>query len=602
MNNLAYKTPNMYISNRMRTSIHDKVKVCFYGRVSTQHEEQVNALSNQLQWYDSILAQHPNWEKVEVYVDKGVTGTQVKKREGFMRMIADAEKGKFDLICTREVSRFARNTVDSLQYTRQLKDWGVEVYFCNDGIWSLEQDGELRLTIMSAMAQEESKHISERVLAGQRTSREKGVLYGNGNILGYRLIKGKKSTDNTYEIIEEEAETVRMIYDLYLSGFGVKAIASKMVELKRKKANGSYKWEHTAVLRILNNKTYAGYIGYKKSYTKNYLGHDRVPIRDMNQYEYVKGNFPAIVSEEMWERVQAIKNKRVVIVNGRKHSKSISRDKWCRHLVCQCGSVYARYKWRTNKSGEVCYGYQCRHQIRYRKRSFWEKQGIDDSEYCGVPSICEWKLDFMAKNILKRLWRNQKATVEELLGDIQDNYMEEEEIKDNEVRVEKLHRELERLQNRRSNLVDMKLDDLIGKQEFENKNQSIEERMQQVKNELAILSQESEATEPVEIKEEINKIKEYLNTVCDLDNKKVSDELIDSIVTRITPMESGVFKWYIQSDDNGMETSFDESKYILYDKFTLNFEEAKAYRKSFGNFIRFNQWKDIVVEVYVRQE
>ncbi len=103
------------------------------------------------------------------------------------------------------------------------------------------------------------------------------------------------------------------------------------------------------------------------------------------------------------------------------------------------------------------------------------------------------------------------------------------------------------------------------------KNQSIEERMQQVKNELTILSQESEATEPVEIKEEINKIKEYLNTVCDLDNKKVSDELIDSIVTRITPMESGVFKWYIQSDDNGMETSFDESKYILYDKFTLNF-------------------------------
>ena len=208
----------------------------------------------------------------------------------------------------------------------------------------------------------------------------------------------------------------------------------------------------------------------------------------------------------------------------------------------------------------------------------------------------------MAKNILKRLWRDQKATVEELLDDIQDNYTEEEEIKDNEVRVEKLHRELERLQNRRSNLVDMKLDDLIGKQEFESKNQSIEERMQQVKNELAILSQESEATEPVEIKEEINKIKEYLNTVCDLDNKKVSDELIDSIVTRITPMESGVFKWYIQSDDNGMETSFDESKYILYDKFTLNFEEAKAYRKSFGNFIRFNQWKDIVVEVYVRQE
>ncbi len=155
-----------------------------------------------------------------------------------MRMIADAEKGKFDLICTREVSRFARNTVDSLQYTRQLgKIGGVEVYFCNDGIWSLEQDGELRLTIMSAMAQEESKHISERVLAGQRTSKRERCFVWKWKYLRVSVDKRKKkSTDNTYEIIEEEAETVRMIYDLYLSGFGVKAIASKMVELKRKKA------------------------------------------------------------------------------------------------------------------------------------------------------------------------------------------------------------------------------------------------------------------------------------------------------------------------------------------------------------------------------
>lgn len=312
MDNLAYKMQAMCISNRSRTSIHDKVRVCFYGRVSTQHEEQVNALSNQLQWYETILAEHPNWEKVNVYVDKGVTGTQAKKREGFMQMIKDAEKGDFDLICTREVSRFARNTVDSLQYTRQLREWGVEVFFYNDGIWSLEQDGELRLTIMSAMAQEESKHISERVRAGQRISREKGVLYGNGNILGYRLIKGKKSIDNTYEIIEEEAETVRMIYDLYLTGMGAKTIAGKMVEMKRKKADGTYNWEHLSVLRILNNKTYAGYISYNKSYTKNFLGHKRVTVRDVSQYEYVKGNFPAIVSEETWNRVQAIKSKKVV--------------------------------------------------------------------------------------------------------------------------------------------------------------------------------------------------------------------------------------------------------------------------------------------------
>ena len=223
-----------------------------------------------------------------------------------------------------------------------------------------------------------------------------------------------------------------MIYDLYLTGMGAKAIAGKMVEMKRKKADGTYNWEHLSVLRILNNKTYAGYISYNKSYTKNFLGHKRVTVRDVSQYEYVKGNFPAIVSEETWNRVQAIKSKKVVIVDGRKCSKPISKDKWCRHLVCECGSVYGKYKWRTNKNGEVSNGYQCRHQIRYRKRSFHEKQDLDGTGYCNVPSICEWKLDFMAKSILERLWKDQKSSVEELLQDIQDNYSEETGITDRE--------------------------------------------------------------------------------------------------------------------------------------------------------------------------
>ena len=170
MDNLAYKLGSRAVSNRYRTNQNDKVRVCFYGRVSTQHEAQINALDNQLQWYESVLKDHPNWEKVKVYVDKGISGTQAKKRHGFMQMIEDASKGMFDLVCTREVSRFARNTLDSLDYTRRLKNMGVEVFFYNDNIWSCESDGELRLTIMSAMSQEESKHISDRVLAGHKTS------------------------------------------------------------------------------------------------------------------------------------------------------------------------------------------------------------------------------------------------------------------------------------------------------------------------------------------------------------------------------------------------------------------------------------------------
>ena len=172
-----------------------KRQMVFYGRVSTEHEAQLSALQNQMQWYDEQLKYHSNWELVDRYIDEGITGTQAKKRPAFLRMIEDAKVGKFDLIVTREVCRFARNTVDTLIYTRELKNkYGIEVYFVEDNIWTMDGDGELRLTIMATLAQEESRKTSERVKAGQKISRDNGVLYGSGNILGYDRV------GNTYVI------------------------------------------------------------------------------------------------------------------------------------------------------------------------------------------------------------------------------------------------------------------------------------------------------------------------------------------------------------------------------------------------------------------
>lgn len=189
-------------------------KVFFYGRVSTEHEAQLSALENQMQWYDDVANRNPNWYVIKKYIDEGITGTQAKKRPEFLRMIQDAKQKKFDLIVTREVCRFARNTVDTLVVTRELKEYGIEVYFVEDNIWTMDGDGELRLTIMATLAQEESRKISERVRAGQKISKDKGVLYGSGNILGYDRDKAK----GTYVIDEEQAETVRMIYDMYSAG------------------------------------------------------------------------------------------------------------------------------------------------------------------------------------------------------------------------------------------------------------------------------------------------------------------------------------------------------------------------------------------------
>lgn len=238
-------------------------RVVFYGRVSTEHEAQVSALDNQMDWYQELAAKNPNWEVVGQYVDEGITGTQATKRPSFMQMIEDAQSGKFDLIVTREVCRFARNTMDTLFYTRKLSKLGVEVYFAADSIWTMDNDGELWLTIMATMAQEESRKISERVRAGIQMSREKGVLYGNGNILGYDLDKIHK----TYIINEEQAETVRMIFEQYATGDGLGKVAKALIAKGRKDGGGRLKWDSSKITRILRNPTYMGYCVYNRTQT-----------------------------------------------------------------------------------------------------------------------------------------------------------------------------------------------------------------------------------------------------------------------------------------------------------------------------------------------
>lgn len=201
--------------------------------------------------------------------------------------------------------------------------------------------------------------------------------------------------------------------------------------------------------RILDNKTYAGYIGYNKSYTTSFLEHKRINISDKSQYEYVKGNFEPIIPEDKWLRVQALKFKKTVHTGKRKQGKPLSKDKWRKHLVCECGSTYKKYRWRVNKkSGEEVNGYQCRNQVRNRKKSFHIENGLDATGFCDVPSICEWKLDYMAKVIFQRLWKNQNNSIMEIIGNIEENYVEEKEEHSERYEAEKLQRELERLQKK----------------------------------------------------------------------------------------------------------------------------------------------------------
>ena len=313
-------------------------RVVFYGRVSTEHEEQTYALKNQMQWYDELRKQYSNWGVVDRYIDDGVTGTQAQKRPEFMRMLNDAKSGEFDLIVTREVSRFARNTVECLEFTRQLKSLNVEVYFVHENIWTLDNSGEMVLTIMAMVAQEESRKMSERVKAGQAISRKNGVLYGNGNILGYDRV------GDTYVINPEQAETVKLIYNLYDSGMGMQAIRNELIRLRKKNARGTTEWDVTRISRCLRNTVYKGVMAYNKSHSNNFLDQKTIVNRDENSYMYVAGKFKPIISSEQWERCKHIRESRkkvqAIDVNGQIAIRTIASHKnnnvWTNKLRCRC--------------------------------------------------------------------------------------------------------------------------------------------------------------------------------------------------------------------------------------------------------------------------
>ena len=528
-----------------------KRNIVFYGRVSTEHEAQLSALENQMKWYDDQLERHENWTLKHKYIDRGITGTLAKKRPAFMQMIEDAKKGGFDLIVTRDVCRFARNTVDTLEYTRQLKKIGVEVYFVEDNIWTYASDGELRLTIMAALAQEESRKDSERVNAGLKMSREKGVLFGNGNILGYDLHRnidtdGKwDPSENTYIINPEQAETVKLIYDMYCDGLGQTKICKELCRLQRKNACGEVKWSASKIGRILHNKTYAGYKGYLKSYTDDFLEHSRVKNLEKDSYMYVKGDWEPIISEEQWNQVQELCQEKTLQVHvdgtDRIQGKRKAEDIWLRKLQCSCGSSYRRNKWRTNKlTGEVVFGYQCYNQVNNGSIHLREKYGLDTDGYCEIPMVGDWKLNFMAKNILKSLWTDRQDAVEEAIELVRKYYVDDAKSADKSY-IASVEKQIRKSENRIKNLTEMRMDGEITPTEYAQMRKTEEQRIEDCRKELAGVKDEQ--NDMINLDGMLQNIQATLDEVIDFSGPTIDNDVLERLILRITPLQKGRFKW-----------------------------------------------------------
>lgn len=310
------------------------LRVAAYCRVSTSQEDQRNSLENQRRFFDEYIRRQPDWELAEVYADEGLSGTSTD-RPAFRRMLTAAAEGRLDLILTKEVSRFARNTVDALAYTRLLRRQGVGIVFLSDNIDTRQNDGEFRLTIMASVAQEESRKISERVKWGQQRSMEHGVVFGCDNIYGFSLQGGELT------VKPEQAAVVREVYRRFLlDGKGTYIIARELTAEGIPPPGGKGKaWSSTMVLRLLRGEKYCGDLLQRKSCTPDFLDHRRVKNEGQSPQVYLREHHEAIVPRGVFEAVQQELDRRQA---ARRANSRPSARYWCSgKLVCgQCGSRF----------------------------------------------------------------------------------------------------------------------------------------------------------------------------------------------------------------------------------------------------------------------
>ncbi len=367
-----------------------KRRVAGYARVSTDHEEQVTSYEAQVDYYTNYIKSRDDWEFVEIYTDEGISATNTRHRDGFKRMVKDAMDGKIDLIVTKSVSRFARNTVDSLTTVRKLKDKGIEIYFEKENIWTLDAKGELLITIMSSLAQEESRSISENVKWGYRKRFADGkVSVAYSHFLGYD--KGK---DGNLVVNREQAEIVKLIYRLFFEGYTFHSIAKALTAKGIPTPMGKTKWGSCSVKSILTNEKYKGDALLQKCFTVNFLTKETKKNEGEVPQYYVENNHEAIIEPAAFDWVQEEIKRRA---NGGKRYSGVSM--FSSKIKCgECGSWYGSKVWHSND--------------KYRRRIY--RCNDKFKKHCSTPHLDEQEIKDIFVKAVNKLITNK----EEILGNL----------------------------------------------------------------------------------------------------------------------------------------------------------------------------------------
>lgn len=427
------------------------LKAAAYCRVSTDREDQANSLTGQHKFFTDYITRHSGWQLVRVYYDEGISGTQTRNRTGFNAMIDAALHGEIDLILTKEVSRFARNTVDTLSYTRKLKEAGVGVIFTLDNIDTREPDGELRLSIMASIAQEESRKTSERVKWGQKRRMEQGVVFGC-SLLGYTVDHGKLT------INPREASVVRAVFHKYTNeGKGTHTIARELLEegMPPKKADV---WSAATLLKILKNEKYAGDLCQKKTFTPDYLTHNRKYNHGDEEMVCLKEHHEPIIDRALWERTQKELAARAVPETQKaRHSNRY----WCSQKV-YCGKCGSRYVSRTRRltDGTQYKAWRCGEAARHGS---CKSSAAGKSCGCSNASVNDAVLLGCMQFLLSHIRLDYAAVKREIVKELRHL----PPVPDTAAETSAIEKQISRLKEQRTRTLRLMLDGLITRDEME---------------------------------------------------------------------------------------------------------------------------------------
>ena len=503
------------------------LKVAYYARVSTEKEEQINSLENQVAFFEDYIRKNSNWTFIKGYIDEGISGTTSLKRENFMKMIEDGKNKKFDLIVAKEVSRFSRDTIDSLLYTRKLLEYDVCVYFLSDNIVTASNDGELRLTIMSSMAQDEVRKISERTKFGFKRALEKGTVLGTDNIWGYKKEKGKLVID------KEEAPLIKNIFETYAndSKIGLKKLSMELKKQGYYNRNGNPIHQNT-LKRIIQNPKYKGYYTGGLSTVVDYRSKKR-NFNNPTEWKVYKDyeKVPPIVTEELWEKA---------------NQKLLSRSK--------SASLYQKHQTQYVLSGKLyCEKHKCGfvRKIRHYKNKedvvYWYCSDFHNTGRKNCTPACFKEQDLY--NILLSVFKDYEIYKEEICKELIAFYTEVTKNEENIEHEIKLQNALEILQRKKEKLLDLALDGFLSKEELSKKNMSIEKQIQQIQCKLKEIQYKK--TNEHKSKQYNQKLKE--NILKELEIKQENsenyiEELLDKII--VIEKNSGVELQIILTGNN----------------------------------------------------